>query len=55
VIPDAVAAVIAAVLSEHPAAGPQRLADLTVRELDALGWRIIPANRNRKADSDGNR
>jgi hypothetical protein len=40
VIPDAVAAVVAAVIEEHPAAAPNRLGVLVVQELRALGWHI---------------
>lgn len=39
-IPDAVAAVIAAVLAKHPAASPETLGHLTVTELRAEGWHI---------------
>ncbi|MGX9921764.1 hypothetical protein ACWIG4_18140 [Streptomyces sp. NPDC002248] len=47
-IPDAVAAVIAAVAEEHPAAAPDRLGVLVVQELRALGWHITapPAPRH---------
>ncbi|MFF2651489.1 hypothetical protein [Streptomyces sp. NPDC058045] len=39
-IPDAIAAVIAAVRDEHPAASSERLGRLVVAELRALGWHI---------------
>lgn len=39
-IPDAVAAVIAAVLTRHPAASPAALGHLVVAELRAEGWHI---------------
>jgi hypothetical protein len=40
VIPDAIAPILAAVMQEHPAAGPARLARLAVAELRSLGWHI---------------
>jgi len=39
-IPDAVSAVISAVMQQHPAASPDRLARLIVDELKELGWQI---------------
>lgn len=42
-IPDAVRAVIASVMQEHPAASPDLLARLVVAELRDLGWHITPA------------
>lgn len=39
-VPDAIAPVIAAVIAEHPAAGPDLLARLVVAELRDLGWHI---------------
>lgn len=39
-IPDAVRAVIASVMQEHPAASPDLLSRLVVAELRALGWHI---------------
>ena len=44
-VPDAVQAVLAAVMAEHPAAGPQLLARLVVAELRDLGWHITPGPR----------
>ncbi|MFF3643422.1 hypothetical protein [Streptomyces sp. NPDC002564] len=41
-IPDAVTAVIAAVMTRHPAASPEVLARLVVAELRTLGWHITP-------------
>lgn len=41
-IPDAVRAVITAVMAEHPAASPDLLARLVVAELSSLGWHITP-------------
>lgn len=41
-IPDAVRAVITAVMAEHPAASPELLARLVVAELRDLGWHITP-------------
>jgi hypothetical protein len=41
-LPDAVAAVVAAVLAEHPAASPERLGRLVVEQLRADGWWIRP-------------
>lgn len=40
--PDAVRAVITAVMTDHPAASPDTLARLIVSELRALGWHITP-------------
>ncbi|MFJ3587502.1 hypothetical protein ACIQUY_29400 [Streptomyces sp. NPDC090231] len=37
-IPDAVAAVVAAVIEEHPLAGPDAIGRLTVAELSHEGW-----------------
>jgi hypothetical protein len=42
VIPDAIAAVVAAVMAKHPAASPDVLGRLVVTELKALGWHITP-------------
>jgi hypothetical protein len=39
-IPDAVAAVIAAVIQRHPAASPDTLGRLVVAELRTEGWHI---------------
>lgn len=39
-IPDAVAAVIAAVRTEHPTASPEKLGRLAVAQLRAEGWHI---------------
>lgn len=39
-VPDAIAPVLAAVMAEHPAAKPERLARLVVAELRDLGWHI---------------
>ncbi|MFJ8555284.1 hypothetical protein [Streptomyces sp. NPDC093676] len=39
-IPDAVRAVIASVMQDHPAATPDHLARLVVAELRDLGWQI---------------
>jgi hypothetical protein len=39
-IPDAIAAVIAAVMESHPAASSQRLGRLVTAELRSLGWHI---------------
>ncbi|OKI16546.1 hypothetical protein A6A07_11085 [Streptomyces sp. CB03911] len=39
-IPDAVTAVVQAVLDSHPGCDPGRRGHLIVRELRALGWRI---------------
>lgn len=39
-IPDAVRAVIASVMQEHPSASPDLLARLVVTELRELGWHI---------------
>lgn len=39
-IPDAVRAVIASVMQEHPGASPDLLARLVVHELRDLGWQI---------------
>ncbi|MGP4084153.1 hypothetical protein [Streptomyces sp. KR55] len=39
-IPDAVRAVIASVMTEHPSASPDMLARLVVAELRDLGWHI---------------
>ena len=39
-IPDAVRAVIAAVMAAHPGASPDMLARLVVAELRDLGWHI---------------
>ena len=39
-IPDAIAAVIAAVHSLHPAASPEALGRLVVEQLRAEGWHI---------------
>ena len=39
-IPDAIAPILAAVMQEHPTAGPDRLARLAVTELRSLGWHI---------------
>lgn len=39
-IPDAVCAVILAVIQEHPGASPELLARLVVAELRDLGWHI---------------
>jgi hypothetical protein len=47
VIPAAVRAVIAAVMTEHPAASPELLARLVVAELRDLGWHITAAPTNR--------
>lgn len=48
-IPDAVRAVIAAVVQEHPGASPDLLSRLIVAELRDLGWHITatptPARR----------
>lgn len=41
-VPDAVQAVVAAVMQEHPGAGPALLARLVVAELRDLGWHITP-------------
>lgn len=48
-IPDAVRAVIASVMAEHPGADPDMLARLVVAELKALGWHITatPTVRSR--------
>jgi hypothetical protein len=40
VIPDAIRAVITAVMEEHPGACPDLLARLIVAELRDLGWHI---------------
>ena len=48
-IPDAVRAVIASVMQEHPGATPDLLARLVVAELRDLGWHITaghPAPRS---------
>lgn len=37
-IPDAVAAIVAAVVEEHPLAGPDAIGRLTVAELAREGW-----------------
>lgn len=37
-IPDAVAAVVAAVIEEHPLAGPDAIGRLAVAELSREGW-----------------
>ncbi|MGW4388229.1 hypothetical protein [Streptomyces sp. NPDC004685] len=39
-IPDAIAAVIAAVHAEHPTASPEKLGRLAVAQLRAEGWHI---------------
>ncbi|WP_309049265.1 hypothetical protein [Streptomyces sp.] len=39
-VPDALTPVLAAVIAEHPAAGPELLARLVVAELRDLGWHI---------------
>jgi hypothetical protein len=39
-IPDAVRAIIAAVMAEHPGASPDILSRLVVAELRSLGWHI---------------
>ncbi|MFJ4712693.1 hypothetical protein [Streptomyces sp. NPDC088785] len=39
-IPDAVRAVLTAVMAEHPGASPDLLARLFVAELNDLGWHI---------------
>lgn len=39
-IPDAVSAVVAAVMAKHPAASPEALGRLVVAELRSLGWHI---------------
>lgn len=46
-IPAAVRAVIAAVMTEHPAASPELLARLVVAELRDLGWHITATPTNR--------
>ena len=46
-IPDAVRAVIAAVVAEHPGASPDLLSRLVVAELKQLGWRITAAPATR--------
>lgn len=51
-IPDAVAAVIAAVHAQHPAASPEKLGRLVVAQLRTEGWHIAaphtpnPTRRN---------
>jgi hypothetical protein len=40
-VPDAVAAVVAAVLEDHPYAPPRRQAELIVGELRRLGFRVV--------------
>ncbi|MFJ8791421.1 hypothetical protein [Streptomyces sp. NPDC102462] len=47
VVPDAVQAVLAAVMQEHPAAGPALLARLVVAELRDLGWHITATHPTR--------
>ncbi|WP_157977508.1 hypothetical protein [Streptomyces triticisoli] len=42
-IPDAVRAVIASVMTEHPNATPDLLSRLVVAELRHLGWHITAA------------
>ena len=41
-IPDAVRAVLTAVMADHPGASPELLARLVVTELRDLGWHITP-------------
>jgi hypothetical protein len=46
-IPAAVRAVIAAVMTEHPGASPDLLSRLVVAELKELGWHITATPTNR--------
>jgi hypothetical protein len=48
-IPEAVRAVVTAVMTEHPAASPELLARLVVTELRDLGWQIIPKPARRSS------
>lgn len=49
-IPDAVAAVVQAVLDGHPSCDPRRRGHLIVRELREQGWRIeAPVEPRRSA------
>lgn len=41
-IPDAVAAIVAAVVAEHPLSPPEAVGRLVVRALADEGWRITP-------------
>jgi hypothetical protein len=51
VIPDAVRAVIASVMQEHPGASPDLLARLVVAELRDLGWHITPGPRTTRTEA----
>jgi hypothetical protein len=50
-IPDAVAAVVAAVVADHPQAGPDAIGRLTVLELAREGWHITPDALLRRAET----
>jgi len=51
-IPDAIAPILAAVMQEHPTAGPDRLARLAVTELRSLGWHITAPRPDKDKDKE---
>lgn len=54
-IPDAVAAIVQAVLDQRPDCDPDRRGHLIVRELRALGWRIEAPGAVRTSGTRGGR